>query len=236
MHPSPLPRVPLEVRPLDRDEALDLYLSQQLPGPFASALRASRAFRLITAATPGLAELIATGELRRLVQEEGFGHVVYDAPATGHLLAMLDAPGRFERAAAVGPIARRAHEYAEWVLSPKVTNVVAVTTGDALAISELGDLVDALESRLGPPHLVVANRLAPTAPGAAELDGLGAVDGLPGSAADAVRALAARARSERAQLGKITKRLGHPPLQCAERPEAPVSAVLDAFATLGSPA
>lgn len=230
VHPAPHAPRRLEIRSVDRDAALDLYLEQNLPGPFAAALRASRAFRLITAATPGLAELVTIGELRRLSLEERFDHVVYDAPATGHLLAMLDAPGRFERAAGVGPIARRANEFGSWILDPKVTSVVAVTTGDGLAISELCDLIDALESRLHrTPELVIANRLAPSAPAASELDALERVAGLDAEAVAAVRRLATRARSERAQLGKVTKRVGRSPLQCLEHPSHPVAAVLEAF-------
>jgi Anion-transporting ATPase len=233
VHPSPLSPAGLEVRPLDRDLSLDRYLDDNLPGPLAGALRASRAFRLITAATPGLAELITIGEMRRLVLEERFDHVVYDAPATGHLLALLEAPGRFERAAAAGPIARRAHEFGTWLLDHSVTSVIAVTTGDALAVAELVDLVDALEVRLGKvPELVVANRLAPSSPGAAELEAFPSTPGLSPAAADAIARLAARSRSERAQLSKVTRRTGHAPLQSLERPDHPVEAALEALSTL----
>ncbi len=233
VHHGPITPPGLEVRPLDRDASLDAYLAQALPGPLAAALRASRAFRLITAATPGLAELITIGELRRLGEEEHFDHVVYDAPATGHLLAMLDAPARFERAAGVGPIARRAHEYRTWVHDPRVTSVIAVTTGDALAVSELGDLTDALTQRLGQaPALVVANRLAPRAPAAAELEAITNLDGLAPAITDAIARLATRSRSERAHLGQVTRRLGHPPIQAFEQPSDPVAAVLDALTPL----
>ncbi|MDO9357100.1 MAG: ArsA-related P-loop ATPase, partial [Solirubrobacteraceae bacterium] len=139
----------LVVIPLDRDHALSNYLGDQLPGPFAAALRASRAFKLVTAATPGLAELLTIGELKRLADR--YDHLVFDAPATGHLLALLDAPGRFERAAAVGPIARRASDLGKWIVDPQIVSVVAVTTGDGLAVSEMLELVDTLEERLGRP-------------------------------------------------------------------------------------
>lgn len=237
VHPAPVAPRGFVLHPVDRDAALDLYLSQNLPGPLAAALRASRAFRLITAATPGLAELVTIGELRRLVLEEGFDQVVYDAPATGHLLAMLDAPGRFERAAGVGPIARRAEEFGSWILARRTTSVVAVTTGDALAVSELTDLVDALERRLGRvPDLVVANRLAPNAAPARELEALGELRTVQPVIASAIDRLGARARSERAQLGKVTRRVGRAPVQSLERPEAPVAAVLEALEPLTTPA
>jgi hypothetical protein len=222
----------LVVVALDRDDALAHYLGDQLPGPLAAALRASRAFKLITAATPGLAELLTIGELRRLADH--YDHVVFDAPATGHLLAMLDAPGRFERAAAVGPVARRASDLGRWITDPAVCSTVAVTTGDSLAVSEMLDLLGALERRMAHgPALVVANRLAPASPPAAELEQL-AARADAGSDTDAVllaslEKLAGRARSERAQLGRVTRQLGTPPVRAQEHPGDAVGALTTAL-------
>jgi hypothetical protein len=238
VHPVDAPAVPpptdapadLVVIGLDRDQALSHYLGDQLPGPFAAALRASRAFKLITAATPGLAELLTIGELRRLADQ--YDHVVFDAPATGHLLAMLDAPGRFERAAAVGPVARRASDLGRWITDPAVCATVAVTTGDSLAVSEMLDLLRALETRMTHgPALVVANRLAPVSPTAAELEQLSG-RGRAGNAALLVAALeklAGRARSERAQLGRVTRQLGSPPVRAQERPGDALGALTTAL-------
>ncbi len=39
--------------PLDTESIMARYLEANLPGPFAMAIKASRAFRLVTAATPG---------------------------------------------------------------------------------------------------------------------------------------------------------------------------------------
>lgn len=230
---APPPDAPnsLVIVPLDRDEALSHYVSDQLPGPFAAALRASRAFKLITAATPGLAELLTIGELRRLADR--YDHIVFDAPATGHLLALLDAPGRFERAAAVGPIARRASDLGRWIVDPEITSMVAVTTGDGLAVSEMLELIDTLQERMGrDPSLVVANRLAPASPSAAELERLVAEHGsTPETEAlvAAVEHVAQRARSERSQLGRVTRRLGTAPVRAYERPGDAVGSIADAF-------
>lgn len=238
VHPvdAPVVRPPVDapsslvIVPIDRDQALSHYLSDQLPGPFAAALRASRAFKLITAATPGLAELLTIGELRRLSTR--YDHLVFDAPATGHLLALFDAPGRFERAAAVGPIARRASDLGRWITDPQIASTVAVTTGDGLAVSELLELLDSLEDRVGHgPALVVANRLAPPSPSPAELAALGEVagDAERRPLIDAVEHVASRARSERAQLGRVTRRVGFAPVRAAERPGFAVESIADAL-------
>lgn len=213
---------------LDRDRALRTYLGAQLPGPLASALGASKVFSLLTAATPGLTELLTIGELRRLLELQ-FERVVFDGPATGHLLALFDAPRRFERAAAVGPIATRAREYGDWIVDPAVVSYVAVTTGDGLAVSELVDLVGALELRTGlRPSAVIANRLAPASPTSAELEALDRELG-DHPALPHLHALATRARSERSQLGRITKAFGTPPIRVVERPGAASTVIAEAF-------
>ena len=214
---------------LDQDRALRTYLNAQLPGALASMLSASKVFGLLTAATPGLAELLTIGELRRLLELE-FERVVFDGPATGHLLALFDAPRRFERAAAVGPIAARAREYGDWIVDPAVLSYVAVTTGDGLAVSELVDLVRTLEERTGlHPSAVIANRLAPLSPGTAERhameEHLADHPALPH-----LTALATRGRGERAQLGRITKAFGIPPIRVVERPGAATEAIAQALA------
>lgn len=228
VRPLPAPKPRPAVISLDGQQALHTYLSAQLPGPLASALRASRVFGLITAATPGLAELLTIGELQRLLETD-YERVVFDAPATGHLLAMFDAPGRFERAAAVGPIAARARSLGDWITDDREVSCVAVTTGDGLAVSELIDLAEALRERTRhEPALVIANRLAPASPPASELEALADVAGPDPSAAAAaaiVVALAARGRSERAQLGRVTKATGHQPLRVVEHPGDAVGAI-----------
>lgn len=213
---------------LDSERALHTYLTAQLPAPFASALSGSKVFGLLTAATPGLTELLTIGELRRLLEEQ-FERVVFDGPATGHLLALFDAPRRFERAAAVGPIAARARDYGDWIVDPSVVSYVAVTTGDGLAVSEVVDLVRTLETRTGLlPSAVIANRLAPPSPSGAELEAVGQhLADHP--ALPHLGALATRGRSERAQLGRITKAFGLPPLRVVERPGEASAAIAEAF-------
>lgn len=216
--------------PLDTESIMARYLEANLPGPFAMAIKASRAFRLVTAATPGLAELLTLGELKRLHTEEGFAHVVFDAPATGHLVALVDAPPRFARAAGGGPMARRAEELSAWVSEPESSSIVAVTTGDPLAVSELLDLSEQLSRRLEHgPAMVLANRLAPQSPAPAELKALAADKALEAPMRAAIEAVAARARSERAHLARITRSLGVKPVAIQERPGSPVEAITEAL-------
>lgn len=236
VHPADAPPTPLpskigpqpDIVPIDRDRVFEAALSHQLPRPLAAVLKLNRAFRLLAAATPGLSEMLTLAELRRML-DGPYDRLVFDAPATGHLLALLDAPGRFERAAAVGPIARRARQVGEWIQDPSVCALIGVTTANSLAVSELLDLIDTLEQRNGRrPELVVANRLAPPAPAPAERGELAATD-LPEAARGALEQLIDRAVAERAQIARLTSKTGHPPLRAAEWPGRAVEAVADAF-------
>lgn len=232
--PTPLPQGPgprPEIHAVDRDRVFEAALAHQLPGPLASVLSANRAFRLLAAATPGLSELLTLAELRRLL-EGPYDRLIFDAPATGHLLALLEAPGRFERAAMAGPVARRARQVGEWIADPAVSALIAVTTADSLAVSELLDLSATLQERTGRgPALIVANRLAPAPPSPAELERLAATK-LPDGAQAVLERLAARGRSERSQLARLTRATGQPALRAPEHPGAAVEALAAAFASL----
>jgi anion-transporting ArsA/GET3 family ATPase len=101
---------------IDPQHAMEEYLVDQLPArALADVLVRSRLFTYLAAATPGLRELLTMGKVWELAQPERrtpgaapYDLVVLDAPATGHGLALLDAPRTFADAARVGPIARQA--------------------------------------------------------------------------------------------------------------------------------
>ncbi len=127
-------------------------------------------------------------------------------------------------------MARRAEELSAWVSEPESSSIVAVTTGDPLAVSELLDLSEQLSRRLEHgPAMVLANRLAPQSPAPAELKALAAHEALEAPMRAAIEAVAARARSERAHLARITRTLGVKPVAIQERPGSPVEAIASAL-------
>ncbi len=90
---------------------MEEYLLDQLPvRPLAERLASSRTFGYLAAATPGLSELLAMGKVWELAQpqrrtpgSEPYDLVIVDAHATGHGVALLQAPRTFAAAASVGP-------------------------------------------------------------------------------------------------------------------------------------
>ena len=191
---------------VDPERAMEEYLSDQLSRPFSDLLASSRIFTYLAAATPGMRELLTVGKLWELAQRERrtpgaepYDLVVVDAPATGHGLALLDAPRTFGEVAAAGPVARQARTIHRTLVDRAVTGVVAVATPEEMPVNEVAHLRDALGDRL---DLVVANavradrfsdREAKTIAGATERH----------PAAGAALSAHARARAQREQLGRL---------------------------------
>lgn len=144
---------------IDPDSALRHYLADQLPSrALAETLLSSRAFPYFVAATPGMRELLTVGAAWDLTQEEErrtgeklYDLVILDAPATGHGLAMMEAPSTFERAAQVGRIAGQASQIDELLRDPSRTAVVAVARPEELPVNETLELEGQLTERLGTP-------------------------------------------------------------------------------------
>ena len=150
---------------VDPEKAMEEYLKDQLAGPLADLLGGSRIFTYLAAATPGMRELLTVGKLWELAQEDRrtpgadpYDLVVVDAPATGHGLALLDAPRTFGEVAAAGPVARQARRIHETLVDREQTGIVAVATAEEMPVNEVDHLRHALGERL---DLVVANALRP---------------------------------------------------------------------------
>ena len=199
---------------IDPQDALEEYLRDQLPsGPVAEVLIRSRVFGMVAGATPGMRELLTVGKLWELAQldrrtpgADAYDLVVVDAPATGHGVAILSAPRTFAAAAGSGPVARQGSIIDSMLSDPERTAVIAVAKAEELAVTETGQLREALRASMGLPlERVVANALEPDRFSPHEAKRLEAHAGHPAVA----RALGghARARRQRAQLARL-RRLG----------------------------
>ena len=191
---------------VDPERAMEEYLDDQLASPLSDLLGSSRLFGYLAAATPGMRELLTVGKLWELAQDrrrtpgaEPYDLVVVDAPATGHGLALLDAPRTFGEVAAAGPVARQARTIDTTLRDMSVTGVVAVATPEEMPVNEVTFLRGELGDRL---DLVVANALRPDRFTASEAS---ALEPLAASHSAARVALAAhhRAREQAAQLERL---------------------------------
>ncbi len=209
------------------EAALREYLRDQLPlGPLAELLRSDRLFAGLTAATPGLRELLAMGKLWELAQPTRrtpgaapYDLCIVDAPASGHAITLLRAPGQFAATAKVGPVARQGTTIAETIADPTTTAAVIVSAPAQLAVTEALGLVPQLRSAADlTTGLGVVNGVTPPRFSADDRDRLAAfaavgVDALGGGAADAVTialAEADRAAADAAHANRFARRLDAP--------------------------
>jgi anion-transporting ArsA/GET3 family ATPase len=200
---------------IDPESALEEYVKDQLPRGVADLLAASRMFSYLVAATPGLRELLTVGKVWELAQPDRrtpgahpYDLVILDAPATGHGVAVLTAPGTFSDAARMGPIARQGAIIHEMLADPEQTGIVAVATAEEMPVNETLALRDALRDELDQRFAaVVVNGVLPTRFRRADVAALEAAGGGAGAsrAVRAARAEAARARAHRAQVARLRR-------------------------------
>ncbi len=208
----------VELRPglrhvtIERRDAAAEYLREQSPGPIPGGILArSQAFGLFVAATPGLAELLSIGKVRELTRSPrraagrpGYDLVILDAPASGHALALLEAPETFAAVARVGPVARQAREIDQALRDPAFTAVVAVAAAEQMAVSETLALRETLSAKLGCElDRVIVNRVLDTPFTQRDLAALRRAEGVEDDALRSARWLHARATSQLEQIARL---------------------------------
>jgi anion-transporting ArsA/GET3 family ATPase len=207
---------------IDPERAKEEWLRHQLrSGTLAGLLGHSRIFQYLTAAAPGLSELVTMGKVWDMAQlERRLGGATYDlaivdAPATGHGLAMLRAPKTFADIARVGPIHRQALRIHEFVTDPGCTAVVAVALPEEMPVNETLELGGRLREEMGLElEAVVVNGLYPERFTGDEAELLASLDGA-GSAGQRAALRAAlsehrRARAQRAELRRLRREADAP--------------------------
>ena len=215
---------------IDPQLAMEEYLRVQVGNRAVFRLLFdNRVFQYLAAAAPGARELVTMGKVWELAQlerpwtgaETRYDVVVVDAPATGHGLGLLGAPGTFRDIARVGPIRRQAGRIDSFIRDPSRTGVVAVALPEEMPVVETVEFGRRLEGEMGMAvDAVVVNGVYPERFTAAEARALGDLsrDGsgprgdatLSAAARDAIHAALLehrRARSQRAQLRRLREEL-----------------------------
>jgi anion-transporting ArsA/GET3 family ATPase len=185
----------LDAFSVDPQKALEEYLVSQLKvRAIVERLVANAGFGHVTAAAPGLRELVTLAKIRSLLEHGRHDFVVCDAPATGHGLGFLKVPRTFMRVAPVGPVHTRAVWVAELLEDPAQTAVVLVTTPEELPVTETLEAIADVAGHGVPFAGVVANAVYEPLFDAADA---AAFEHVRGRGAAAAAAAAARARIAR---------------------------------------
>jgi anion-transporting ArsA/GET3 family ATPase len=142
---------------IDPDEAVREYVLLALRlRAMRDLLFRSRIFTYLTAATPGLRELVTIGKIWELAQVDRkvsdgrkYDLVVVDAPATGQGVGFLQTPRTFASIARVGPIAAQAHALDAFITDHRRTGVAIVALPEEMAVNETASLERDLTQDVG---------------------------------------------------------------------------------------
>ena len=208
---------------INPDDAKQEWLKHQLrSGALAGLLNSSRIFQYLTAAAPGLAEIVTIGKVwelaqldRRTPRAAPYDLVILDAPATGHGLALMRAPRTYADVAKVGPIHNHAKQIERFITDPASTAIVAVALPEEMPVNETIELEDKIRDELGMDLArVFVNGVLPERFSAAEAEAMASADGAGSPAARAAleAALAAhqRTRSQRSQVRRLKRGVDAP--------------------------
>ncbi len=209
---------------IDPDESMREYVLLQLKvRAMRDILFRSRIFTYLTAATPGLKELVTIGKIwelaqpdRRVKQGRSYDLVVVDAPATGHGIGFLETPRTFANIARVGPIHSQALELDRLITDQLRTGTAIVSLPEEMPVNESAVLERVLREEVGMAvDRVYMNALYPERFSKADAERLTALGAEPGNGAvrDAARAAVSefrRARSQRSQLARLRRRTSTP--------------------------
>lgn len=128
-------------------------------------------YQQFAAGAPGLKEIAILGHAYRLLNGMGepgmpeIDTIVLDAPATGHGVALLAAPGLVSEVITNGPFSRMAGDLARLIADPERCGIVVVTQAEEMPVEEALELRAALRERVRrDPELLVVNGLYPPAP------------------------------------------------------------------------
>jgi anion-transporting ArsA/GET3 family ATPase len=216
-----LPHEGLQLVSVDPERAKQEWLRYQLKSrTLAGVLGGSGLFQYLTAAAPGLTELVTMGKVWDLAQLEprtggpGYDLAIVDAPATGHGLAMLRAPSMYANIARVGPVGRHAERIDAFVRDPAQTGVLTVALPEEMPVNETVEFERALRRELDMAvDTIVVNALHPSRFRPEEVRRLEDMDGggkLARAAIGAALAEHRRARGEHAQVRRLRRAASAP--------------------------
>jgi anion-transporting ArsA/GET3 family ATPase len=208
---------------IDPDESMREYVLLQLKVRAArDMLFRSRIFNYLAAATPGLKELVTIGKIWELTQPDRkvkrgrkYDLVIVDAPATGHGIGFLQTPRTFAAIARVGPIHSQAQQLDRLITDHAHTGVAIVALPEEMPVNESAALEQELRDEVGVAvDRVYMNGLYPERFSPEEAERLAELAaGQNGSVRAAARAAVSehnRARSQRAQLARLRRRVTAP--------------------------
>jgi anion-transporting ArsA/GET3 family ATPase len=151
---------------VDPEASLREYLGRYGFAPLARLLSWARLTSFVTAAAPGLGDILLVGKVweavtRRTRDGRVYDLVVLDAPPTGRVAPFLRAPETVAELARVGPIRHQADRVKELLDDPERTAMVLTCLPEELPVTETIEAAGILRAAELPLGAVVANQVTP---------------------------------------------------------------------------
>lgn len=123
----------------------------------------NRVMRAFIQAAPAVAELSILGKITSQIRHVGppmeYDHVVVDAYATGHFLALLRSPAALGEMIHTGPFGVESRKIIEVLLNPQCCDYTLVATPEPLPVQETKELQEALMAEFGIKAQVLVNKV-----------------------------------------------------------------------------
>ena len=114
---------------------------------------------------PGLNEIAILGKITSGIRKVGpamnYDLIVVDCYATGHALALLEAPRGMMEAIAFGPMGHHSREMEAVIQNPQLCGYVVATLLEEMPVVETIEFRENLKKSIGVDSIVVANKVLP---------------------------------------------------------------------------
>jgi len=138
---------------LSTDDALSEYLQLNAKIPtWAKITPLARLIDLVSNAAPGVKEILVTGKIcyeakQMLAGENDYDIIIVDAPSSGHVISLLDAPRALAELVTRGMIQTQTKWMQEILEDDEITGTLVVTTSDDVVLSETHELIANIENK-----------------------------------------------------------------------------------------
>lgn len=194
----------IEVRSIEPATALTDYLVDHDFGRLAR--RFGGAIDVVSAATPGINDVVVLGRVKQLERDGAYDTIVVDGPAAGHAVSFLTSAAGLLDTATSGPVNRQANEVHELLTDAERCRVVLVTLPETTPVTELIETAFHVEETAGVAlAAAIINQFDPAAPLPTELP-----VGLTDAARDAAEYRRVRQRLQSAAVDRLIAELPLP--------------------------
>jgi anion-transporting ArsA/GET3 family ATPase len=122
----------------------------------------NKVMRALINVAPGLSEIAILGKITSGLRKVGppmhYDVIVVDCYATGHALALLNAPKGMMEAIRIGPMGTQSREMEKVISDPKLTAYVAATLLEEMPVTETLEFSQSLLNLVGQRPEIIANK------------------------------------------------------------------------------